>query len=264
MKKYFILIILIAVASKLFPQCVSIELSIYWKNEKSIITTKDSIICQPYLNITYRNNSKTPLYFLKVSQGGKGLPYIPYSSAIKLKETKRCVSYDNYMGENFKIELYSQPYYLSGWEVLPDTCNLNSEHEIHAINDDLASIYEFISFENFGKIELIEEVKTYFTPMDVTQFGILNIVNDRFVFLKPEEFYVDTYNLVGFKMIGGNYTFSVFKEQFGDYVYSEPIWNKQTQKWIFKKIKLPPKVERYSLYGGKFYSNEVTVMFKSR
>jgi hypothetical protein len=65
-KILFITAILLLRALSLFPQCISIELSVIWKMEYDIFN-RDSMVNTPILNITYRNNCDVNYYFFKAS-----------------------------------------------------------------------------------------------------------------------------------------------------------------------------------------------------
>jgi hypothetical protein len=230
------------------------------KNMK-VFFSKDSIICIPYLKITYRNNSTTPFYLLKLSQNNLEMPYLP-SSSLSISHKRNIGSaktFNNYsMEDSFRVEIGSKFHYLNNWEVVSDTCNWESEHEIHVINDELRSIYEIITHKRKRKSDLKnKEVKTFFDLQDITEEGILTQVNDRFVFLKSGEYYEDSYNLVGFYLLGGTYKFIFSQKEFRGYVFAEPTWENQSQKWVFSKINLPENVGQYKLFSGKFLTNEI-------
>jgi|WetSurMetagenome_2_1015567.scaffolds.fasta_scaffold466890_1 hypothetical protein len=265
MKSFITFLLLIILSSKLPAQCVSIELSVCWKNGDSVFFTSDGNTCHPYLNIIYRNNSDMPLYFLKVSQGRKGFPQIIRSSLIgQTVSNKSALNYANYSGNSYLIELGTSHNYLDGWEILPDTLTSGLEHEIDVINDDLADIYEYI-FNKTSTVQtdISKEKRLHFKKSEINPDGILKSINDHFVFLDTGEIYSESYNLIGFELVRGNFTFIINQNGLRYYVYTEPIWDNNQAKYIETKAYLPEKVGKYKLFYGDFYSNETTIKFSN-
>ena len=67
MNKYLVFVFLVVCMFRSFSQCVSIEFSIEWKEATKKNHRKYDLPYNPYLNIIYRNNTASPLYFLKIS-----------------------------------------------------------------------------------------------------------------------------------------------------------------------------------------------------
>lgn len=265
MKSFITFLLFIVLSSKLFAQCVSIELTVCWKKGNSVFVNNDSNTCLPYLNIIYRNNSEMPLYFLKVSQERKGLPQITRSSLPgQIVSNKSALKYANYSGNSYIIELGTSYNYLDGWEILPDTLNSGLEHEIDIINDDLADIYEYIFNKTSTEYtDINKERKLHFNKSEINPDGILKSINDHFVFLNPGEIYTESYNLLGFQLVRGSFTFIINQNDLKDYVFTEPIWDNNQAKYIETKAYLPEKVGKYKLFYGDFNSNETTIKFSN-
>jgi hypothetical protein len=238
------------------------------------IFEKDSIMCIPKLQITYRNNSNINYYFLKISDSRNGLPMMPYAGSLHPSDFKeylqwrddyfgRAKSHISYTNRNFLVRIGGMPLYSSGWYVHSDTLDYNNEEgiEIEFINSDLADIYEYIYRSN--NYEYIEK-KTYFSPLDVTPESILDTVKDQFVFLKPNEIYTDTYNLIGFKIVEGCFTFIINQNSFSNYVLIAPVWDNNQSCWVDQKMELPDKVSNYTLYSGDFISNKTEICFDAK
>jgi hypothetical protein len=92
---------------------------------------------------------------------------------------------------------------------------------------------------------------------DITPENIISgFIKDQFVFLKSGETYIDTYNLIGFKLVEGCFTFMIDSEDIKDYVIGI---GQETEEF-----ELPAIVGEYSLYSGAFNTNKVTVCFGDR
>jgi len=264
-KLFFIIALLLFQKQVAFPQGISIELSVKWETESGIFN-EDSTVCTPKLHIIYRNNSKTNYYLLKVACSKAGLPIVPYGSLIQypIEEylhpdyLKRAKRHGNYANVNYHVIIGGMPSYKQGWIIENDTIDYQNENEIDMINDDLADIYEYIYRKQYS--DSIKEIKTHFSIADISPYEILNKVKDQFVFLKPGEIYQDRYNLIGFKMVGGNFDFSIQADRLYGFVYTDK-WDTKQTKWIYTKTDLPNKVGEYTLYKGQFYSNTIGIKF---
>jgi hypothetical protein len=126
------------------------------------------------------------------------------------------------------------------------------------INCDLMDIYNYIFHSNYGERKWED---TYFSPSHIIPENILDSVKNHFVFLKPMETYTDTFNLIGFKMVKGCFTFLIDHDYSWDYVVTGGFWDEEQEKWVDIKTKLPTRVGNYTLYSGSFSSNKVEVCF---
>jgi hypothetical protein len=255
-----------------FAQSISVELSVTWETGYDIFK-KDSVVYTPKLNITYRNLSNTNYYFLKISDSRKGLPMLPYAGSIhpnfknfeeylqwRHDNTGR-VKYDNYANKNFYVRIGGTSSYGDGWYAHSDTIDYYKGHRLSDINTDLQNIHEYIYLNNNSENTNEYEIKYYFSPLDLTPENILNAVKDKFVFLKANETYVDIYNLTGFKLVGGQFTFMINIDSFVNYVILESIWDSDKAYWTEQKMELPAVVGKYHLYSGSFFTNSITVKF---
>lgn len=253
---------------KVFAQCISVELSVYWTKGEGVFANSDSIDCLPFLKISYRNNSEIPFYFLKISQGREGLPQITRSTRVMQKALNESfLSQALNHGNKYKVELGASNNYLNAWEIILDTLNLGKEHEIDAINDDLADIYDCILIKTSPKYTNLfkdAEIKLHYSKLEITEDGILKSINDHFVFLDPGEIYTESYNLIGFQKVGGSFTFVVNQNEMENFVYTEPVWDDKQTKYSQTRAYLPEKVGKYKLFYGDFYSNETTISFSNK
>lgn len=265
---YVILSIFLILNISTYSQSLSIELSAKWVKGYDIFR-KDSTIYYPELIITYRNNSDTNYYFQKVSDSRSGLPILPWGTLfqytieeyLKPNYLKRAKTHCNYANYNYKVIIGGNASFSKSWIVVNDTVNIEVEQEIDMINDDLADIYEYIYREIFSKKpDSLNEFKTYFTESDIQPDVILDKFKDKFVFLKPGEIYIDTYNLVGFKLLKGGFTFYI-SPYLPTYVYTTPIWDNNQSKYTETKTMLPKLVGEYKLYSGNFNSNKISITF---
>lgn len=266
---YIILSLLLCLNISTYSQSLSIELSAKWVKGYDIFQ-KDSTIYFPELIITYRNNSDTNYYFQKVSDTRCGLPMLPSGSLIQypIEENlnpnylRRAKIHCNYANDNYKVIIGDDASFSKGWIVVYDTSNIEIEQEIDMINDDLADIYEYIYRENCIKHpDSLNEVKTHYTESDIIPEVILNRFKDKFVFLRAGETCIDTYNLIGFKLLKGCFTFYIEPNNLQAYVNTS-FWDKNQLKFIEqKKNALPKVISEYTLYIGSFNSNKITITF---
>ena len=245
--KFIIITLLLSLqAHLLFSQCVSAELSLTWEAGYDIFT-KDSMVYIPKLNIRYRNMSNTNYYFLKISDDRNGLPRIGCDISIhpsfsnfdeymhwKTDYLERAKEHGNYAYRNFYVSVGGFFSYNRGWEVYSDAVyySLFSDEEQESedciINCNLRDIYEYMYHGNSLKYEI--EIMS-FSSTDLTPENILGAVKDQFVFLEPGEIYVDTYDLSGFKLVEGCFTFVINQPTFMDSVLVESIWDDTLSEW---------------------------------
>ncbi|RLD87419.1 MAG: hypothetical protein DRJ02_06430 [Bacteroidetes bacterium] len=259
MKKIFLLIAISFSCFQLLSQCISVELSVFWDNKINPFSLNADKFCVPYLNITYRNNSDDSLYFLKVSQKVNDFPIILRGGIIEKNEVNnKLIKYGNYSKSQYLVRLGASPYYLNAWEVISDSIDPNKEHEIAIINDELADTYASL-YNNYS--DSINKIKIDYSASEITPEEILNKLKDKFVFVEPGEIYTDTYNLIGFKLLKGCYTFSVEPNSFLDYVNTSFFGGNNQMKYIYRKTTLPKVAGKYTLYTGKFNTNKITITF---
>ncbi len=265
----FLYIVFLLFVKVISAQCVSVELSVKWDKGYDVFH-EDSIICIPTLCITYRNNSTNNYYFLKVSNSRLNSPlfsfgtllHYPYEEYLHPDYMGRALRHSNYSNQKYSVIIWNIPLYNSSWIVDKDTLYTETEREIDYINDELAEIYEYIYRKSCAEhLDSAKFAKLYFAASEITSRNILGALRDRFVFLKPGETYSDTFNIIGFKILKGCFTFYIKQDTFMSYVNAEPKWDKSLSKYFDTIIPLPPEVEGYKLYSGSFNSNKVVVAF---
>ena len=279
-KTIIIIMLFMLQCQLLFSQCISIELSVTWEMKTDILN-KDSIVNTPILNIMYRNNCNGNYYFLKVSESKDSLPriycgicYFPSDEKPDCYKTMKYWAKRN-TNQNFNIHIRGLPRYGSWWKVYPDTLDITKAHSPDVVECGLESLNECISCNNnLDSLKMRYDPKGRFEPSDVLPENILDSVSDQFVFLKSGEVFVDTYNLVAFKIIEGCYTFYIDQEDIKNYViYSEMLFDEnnyiinqgiKTGKYVEHNLELPDVVGEYQLYSGAFKTNKVTVCFGER
>lgn len=265
---YSSLFLLLCFKLNAFSQSVSIELSAKWIKGYDVFQ-KDSTLYYPQLIITYRNNSDTNYYFQKISDSRCGLPMLPLGTSLQypIEEylnpnyLKRAKISGNYVNDSYKVIIGGDASFSKGWIIVNDTSNIEVEQEIDMVNDDLANIYEYLYRNNCVKQpDSLSEVKTHYTASDIIPEVIIDKFKDKFVFLMPGETCIDTYNLIGFKLLKGCFTFYICP-YLPTYVYTTPIWDKNQSKYIETKTMLPKLVGEYKLYSGNFNSNKISITF---
>lgn len=247
--------------SDAFSQCISIELSIKWKNEVQNYR-KNVLQYNPYLVITYRNNTDSSLYFLKISRGYFGFPqFISGGTTEMVNKLTDIEKLHDYSMNKYNVIIGGISYSILSWEVLSDTLNNKIEHEINPINDILADMYwnifKEMRVDNFKN----DTIGLSYNFSDITEVGILNKLRDNFVFLEARGEYSEYYNLFGFKMIGGHYCFSASSDTLNSFVYTDPFWNKNKGRWIYKIASLPNRINNYNLYSGRAITNRIEIEF---
>jgi hypothetical protein len=251
-----------------FPQSISIELSVRWKKGFDVFD-ENSVLYFPELVIMYRNSSDSSFYFKKISDSHCGFPILPYGRLIQypLDEylnpnyLKRARSHYDFVNQNYHVEIGGANSFVEGWIAMNDTAN-QPEQMIDMVNGELADIYKYLLQKEINTCsDSSVQTKMYFSLIDITPEKIIQDFKDKFIFLKGGETYDDTYNLIGFQVVRGCFTFSVKPDALKDDVKIEPYWDKENEKWEFKQVQLPEKVGAYLLYSGNFNTNDVTITF---
>jgi len=270
MKKAILVIILFFSLQKLFPQELSMELSISWEMEKDYFSENNDSILTAFLNITYTNNSNTAYYTRKVFNY-YGFPYIYHNC------------YNVYLwGERERVEFLKTPdldklptdsliaqiqFYGTGsyWEILDTQMYIERltsvEYEDLNWNCSFSTSYNYI-FEN-------ENIESYIdypgsnipniskgSESEVTlEDNIRTNYAESFIFLHPRSSYTEKLNLIVFQKIGGFYRFIITPYDIRNIYISDEIL-------IKKEIALPEKIGIYNLYKQEIKSNEVEVTFE--
>jgi len=240
-----------------FSQCISIELSVTWKMGYDIFN-KDSVISIPMLNITYRNNCDTNYYFFKVSPRKDGYSMVRCYALRNIFDhelQKIAKSYQyNYTNRAFNVLIGKGNSINKAWEIVEDTIEFFlKDPSKERISCALQDIYQYLCSERYNKST--KNNHKCFEPSIVTPENILSGSGlERFVFLKPNETHIDTYNLIGYKFVEGSFTFHIDQNVIKNYVLGL-----DAGRTI--EIKLPAVVGEYQLYSGSFNTNKVTVCF---
>jgi len=264
---------------------------------------QDQDIYPAYLHITYRNISDKPLYFLKISDGKFELPdIISLDYDISNVSPFSLSNFDDYFNRRYFVGFKSNSSYYNGfsWDIRNDTTDIeykiiketrkrpiydiggyiDENGNYHddgllgkviggdtvTINDglffDLDRIYYYI-YSYYSKTGKSEKKQLLHYSSDITQDTIINKFIEKIVFLKPGELYVDEYNLIGFQITGGTFTFQLDDAKSLDYVETEPVYKNETDFIVdhYTKKQLPLKVGEYKLFTGEFLTNKVTVYF---
>ena len=263
-KTLLITLLLILQGGLLFSQCISIELSITWAMEYDIFQ-KDSTISVPTLNIIYRNNCETNYYFFKVSPRKDSMLSLVTCTVLfqhhnPIDYLARATHYRNYANQNFNVIMGHNPWYNAGWEVHSDPVGYHEDYSSVSISCDLQNIYDYIYLINYNNYEIPRDY--LIAPLDViTPEQITSdFVKNQFVFLKHGEIHIDTYNLIGFKLVEGCFTFLIAKDEIENHVIGIQTDSISSQI-MYPKLELPAIVGEYQLYSGAFNTNKVTVCF---
>jgi hypothetical protein len=252
-------------------QNVSIQLSVHWQLEQDIFD-EDSVVNTPMLNVTYQNNGSENIYFKKVSlpdetgapQTGYGsLMHYPYEEWLNPNwrmRAKAALSFSKFTaGNNYIVKIGISQFCTGPWDIVneADTC---IECETDLINDNISNIHEFIKHkkqtERFGDYS-----KSQFNKEDLSEDSILNACSKYFVFLKPGEIHTDTFNIIAFKLIKGNFTFIIDETIVTEYVYIEYFLDEIQKRLIQPTAKLPDKVGIFNLYKGVVLVNNLQISF---
>jgi hypothetical protein len=257
-KIIIITVLFLLQSQSLFSQCISIELSVTWERGGDIFK-KDSAVSTPILNITYRNNCNTNYYFFKASPSRD----VSMAFNASLHHFNKPIDYQQNVKSsckrgargNFNVIMGNIPWYKKGWEALNDSIDHNKRLSSEPINFWLNNIYAYfcspIDYTDYEKF-----LPLAFESSDITPENILGLFNDQFVFLKPGETHIDTYNLIGFKLVEGCFTFIIDQKEIKDYVLGPGI-----DGFGIMEIELPAVVGEYQLFSGAFNTNKVTVCF---
>lgn len=268
MNKRIIILCILLISAHLSAQDISIELSMDRKSNLDfpLQDIEDSNLHPAYLTITYRNLSNHSYYFLKASNNKSGLPELPFlifpNGNVKSDSLGKIPRYNDYSDYNFKTKIGSSSTFSSGWFI--EDIDLK-EGTSGFISTNIADIYHSIRTQYFPEKSYKEDIQgalqLFHNPSDITQDTIMNNSADEFIYLKAGEKYTDTYNLIGFQLVGGNFTFELYHKSSLDHVCIGSSWNENEKRWIEILKQLPVKVGEYELYIGNFLTNTVCIQF---
>ena len=272
--KIIILLTLLSLQGHLlFSQPISVELSVTWEAGYDLFI-KDSMVYIPKLYITYRNMSDTNYYFLKISESKNESPQIGCFSMVQPSVDNylrwrrdyraRAMTHGYYTNQNFHVRIGVYGHcFDNGWDIIDEGIVNEKDRAENAISCNLRDIYNYVYHgDNSGDAEYVIESPEFYS-LDISPEYVLDSVKNQFVFLKPNEVYIDTYNLIGFKMVEGCFTFLIDQESFTNYV-SISGWDKNQSCFFKQEVELPVKVGEYTLYTGNFHSNKVVICFDKK
>lgn len=258
--KYFLIIIVLLISFESYTQEISVELSIEWKKEKENNWKKYKLNKTPFLNIKYTNTTDNNIYIKKrINYINFGITWIECrfngEKAPKFSY-KKLGKYDN---EKYFIDL-SLKDFSQYMNVVSEKERLNTDFDYSQayINKPLMDIYE-----NLYKVKTPYLDEKFELIKNKIEVNIKGSLKNYFLFLKKGESHIDSFDLTGFNILGGTYTFKLSTDELCDYVLTTSFWNETEKKWDFKKEYLPLKIDEYQLYSGKIKTNEITVAFKS-
>ena len=246
-----------------FSQSVSITMSVDCRDSDKELCLKYSLPCISFISISYQNVSDRPLYCPKITKNDASFPPLALASTAHFVDSIADIAplrriYDR----KYNIVMYGGTSYLMSWEIFDWAADYNIEHVSNSVNDVLCDINNIIEDDSLEKKN--EPLKTDYLSTDITEAGILNIVKDNFVFLKPGETYNDYFNMISFQLLGGEYTFLLRSDTIVNSVDCDNYWNSQTKRWENNVCPLPQNVGIYQLAHGLFRVNELTVKYNPR
>jgi hypothetical protein len=127
-------------------KCVSIELSIHCEKDTVLFFPVNDIVCRPYLNIIYRNNSDRDIYFLKVSGKNNGMANVSMAIPINPRPSIEQLAFNHtdFTDNNFIVLLDRYEYGLQPWTVYDikdnESFDLDKEAEMSMVNFDISNI----------------------------------------------------------------------------------------------------------------------------
>jgi len=275
-KTLFITIILLLQYYFLFPQCINVELNVTWEEGVDIFK-KESKITIPKLNITYQNDCDKSYYFFKISPKNEDTPKLencilslhPMEIPSPKKKAKQGTlpnfnpyqSKGLYANQNFNVIIGIEPSVGIGWYITGDTIGHYNENE-NFIGCSLKSIYEN-QYPEYNRNYESRYADFVFSDMNLDSI-LFGSFNDLFVFLKAGDTFTVTYNLLGFQLIEGGFTFMLDKNKIENFITFSPKLDFAITSYGHKKIELPAIVGEYHLFSGAINTNKVTVCFGAR
>lgn len=232
-----------------YSQSVTVDISIDWKNS-IVFEEKYGTKHNPYLNITYKNNTQTPIYLLKLIRDNSGYP-----SVLPIGEFEAPIWYmkNMHIASDFKQNVYiiNDNKIITCWDIKYAIDSLNSIY--HDADGLIESIYYSLS-------DTLPNADYYLK--DITSTNILTKFRNDFVFLNAGEKCTVSSNLIAFQLLGGDYTFSVKNDSFQNSVSGDPYWDEILKSWVYQNFPLPEIINGYRLYSGTFKTNEVHLKLK--
>ena len=144
------------------------------------------------------------------------------------------------------------------WEVIDENVKYKEEHESSYINFDLHNVYSLL-YKKYTKIKSpIDNINNDIVDDATNINNITSKFKDYFIFLGPYQKITDSYDLTGFNILGGNFTFELTTDNLQDSVKTISLKDNKVINHL-----LPAKINNYKLYEGKIKKNSVSVNFES-
>lgn len=278
-------------------QSQQISLSIVWKEKELFFESKNGTYLIPFLEFSYTNSSKKPLYFFELTH--QNAPYFkvfwdivlgsPNQSDLtkELEKTQignidaivalpyisESVVWKFFEKENYTKEIYQENCYSYINDKIHDLTKLYILQEKLNILDTTKQLSGFsypdkekITYSEavrlYGSIGEIMDSAFYFHDIDDKEYiknEIERLANQYYyIFLSPNETYKVEYDLTPLFLLGGKYEFRINKRKLPAYII---YYNTNTTEWKTTeyKYKLPKEINGYKLYDEELNACSVSL-----
>jgi hypothetical protein len=239
MKQIFIFLkITLAYTTAVHSQSLRVELAIKWEADTMHLNTKlfkghDTLRNLPYLLISYINPSNKSIYFRSLTNNGYQYPPLPagFSHFSKDISETLLINEQDHSKQNFEVNVSVPKWFLCMWKIV----SRNNTNGIEFVNYDIARINlilemqetldkqksgkklacfnecrkETISFKNAMETYPRMPLKSEFQWDDFRNGIIDSTAVLEFIFLKPQEVFVQKLCLLGFLIVKGGYNFKI-------------------------------------------------------
>lgn len=270
---------------------VSLNLHIDYFDERNVfIFNKDTseYIKVPYLTFTYKNNGDNDVYFVDKIGGNlypdvddNGILYNPCPSEIEKYEyaLSRKYSFYDYLKIKYEVSINDEHFYFGDvlW-LIKRVSKKNQDQDVFSFNNEINDLYDLLSLqEEVNRIDTMCQIPGFkYSERKTISFSeALNLINknqhnsnkfdidndpfesklmQKCVFLKRGEELSGRISLIGFNILGGEYSFCIDDKPI-KYIYKTFVREKKTP--------LPESLNGFTLYKNKFISNKcVTIKVK--
>lgn len=266
--RLLLLLLIIPVLS--FSQNIAFEVSIEWEVNKEPLLF-DSEKCIPYLKLKIKNLSDDKIYIKDPFNNNSDYPKVLDVSTHKLHRDLKTLKkvYNSSDSDNREELVLISDYFLVLDEEAKKLFMNNEEYTTSFSSAKLSLLYDLIKLQNYyelnnlGKqsilfkynskriVEDFEEIRKDLLEMEKME---RKWVNDySLIYLNPNDFKEFRFNLLGFKLIGGNYEFRLNIKKLSDHYYFID------ENGIKTKEFLPQEIDGYHLFTGSVLSNGVKV-----
>lgn len=283
--KKLILIIHFLVLNLGFSQGLSFENSIEWSKNSDLFLLEHGTIV-PYFKVCVRNLSNESIYFYNPFYKKTNYPRVldhsihrlPYKDKL-IRELINKHALDsvtnNVLMGNFGMD--KEPSFIVFDNLSIDDFLEGKEYDPSYRGSELSLLYNLLELQNYYNDNNIKRQTVLFNDKEKETISKREIKSDisvmrkkeqelaqkneslmdtsnMLIFLKPGEFIEIRFNLIAFKMIGGEYIFGLNFNQLRNFF----LINEGDE---VKKEKLPDSKNGYKLYEGSFVTNLVKVKF---